>query len=426
MNVCVIGAGYVGLTTSAVLASQGHNVQCVEKDQEKVERLKSGHVPIYEPGLDAMVQSNVNNKQLIFVPEMREAVKQSEIIFIAVGTPSLEDGRTNLRYIEQVLQELATIITSYKVIVSKSTVPIGTNEWMEKKLLQEGLKQGQFDLISNPEFLREGTAIADMLSPDKIVLGVKDASNVSLMKQLYHFSPAPYIITSFNGAELIKYASNAFLAVKISFMNEMALLSEHFDINVQDISEGLKTDPRIGPLFLQAGLGYGGSCLPKDVSSLIKQGEEVGYVPQLVETAQRVNEQMVEVYIDKIKQILVDPKHKKVAVWGASFKPNTDDTRHSRAIQLIKRLVELKSHVQVYDPVVKLEWNEVTEYNDLYQAVHGVDLLIVATEWEEFTKADWNLVKEKMDGSMIIDARNVLKCSDLEKYELQLVGIGRG
>ncbi|MFC0471812.1 UDP-glucose dehydrogenase family protein [Halalkalibacter kiskunsagensis] len=425
MDVCVIGAGYVGLTTSTVLANYGHQVFCVEKQKEKVEMLKTGEVPIYEPGLDTMLVSSIEAGNLAFTDDLAKAVKKSSIIFIAVGTPQNSDGSANLRFFEEVINELSPLIDTYKIIITKSTVPLGTNEALHGKLLEKGVSPENFDVVSNPEFLREGTAISDMLHPDKIVIGVKSHTPIQILQKLYHFIHAPYMITSLTGAEMIKYASNAFLAVKISFINELAKISEAYNVDITDVALGIGMDPRIGHHFLQAGLGYGGSCFPKDLAALEHQSLKMNVTPHILQAAQLINNSLIDSYLDKIEKEIPRYREMKITVWGASFKPNTDDTRHSQAVKLIERLTKEGCEVHIYDPVVFLKVENTTSYKDMYESIEQSDLLIIATEWHQFIEADWTIVKEKMYGDQVVDCRNCIQPYTLKRHGLKYIGVAR-
>ncbi|MGM7700667.1 UDP-glucose dehydrogenase family protein [Pseudalkalibacillus sp. Hm43] len=426
MNVCIIGSGYVGLTTGAVLAQLGHHVTCVDLDQNKVKTLNDGKVPIYEPGLEELIQENAKKGTLSFTTEVQKAIQQNEIIMIAVGTPLRPDQTTDLSYVESVIEDLANSINSYKIIITKSTVPVGTNEWMNRTLIQKGVRPDLFDLVSNPEFLKEGTAIKDMLNPDKIVVGTTNEKMVDTVKQLYKGLDTLYIVTNLNGAELIKYASNAFLATKISFINELARISDAFDVDIKTISKALGTDPRIGPHFLNAGIGYGGSCFPKDLTTLTFSAISKQVVPYLLHAVQKVNDTQVDYYLEKLQDSIPDLSTARIALWGLAFKPGTDDTRHSPAIRLLERLSEHKCEVQGYDPVAVLNHPSFRQLDDLYESVKNCDALILVTEWEEFHQnVDWNKVKQNMKGSVILDGRNVLDPEVAHQYGFQYLGVGR-
>ncbi len=426
MNVCIIGSGYVGLTTGAVLAQLGHHVTCVDKDQKKVKTLNDGKVPIFEPGLEELIQENAKKGTLSFSTEIRKAIQKNEIIMIAVGTPLRPDQTTDLSYIESVVEDLANSITSNKIIITKSTVPVGTNEWMNRTLIQKGVRPDLFDLVSNPEFLKEGTAIDNMLNPDKIVVGTTNEKVVDTVKQLYKGLDTTYIVTNLNGAELIKYASNAFLSTKISFINELARISDAFDVDIKTISKALGTDPRIGPHFLNAGIGYGGSCFPKDLTTLTYSAISKQVVPYLLHAVQKVNDTQVDYYLEKLQDFIPDLSSARIALWGLAFKPGTDDTRHSPAIRLIERLTALDCVVQGYDPVAVLKHSSFQQMSDLYDSVKDCDVLILVTEWEEFHEnVDWGKVKQYMKGSVILDGRNVLDPNVVHQYGFQYQGVGR-
>lgn len=425
MDVCVIGAGYVGLTTSAVLANFGHNVYCVEKESEKVEMLKRSKIPIFEPGLEEMVVENQRKERLAFTTDLSKAVEESSIIFVTVGTPATTDGSPNLSFLNKVVDELVPLIQSYKIIVIKSTVPLGTNERIHKELMERGVSPDLFDVVSNPEFLREGSAVHDMQYPDKIVIGVKSLTPIEQMQKLYHDIEAPSIITSLTGAEMIKYASNAFLAMKISFINEIARISEAYHIDITEVALGLGMDPRIGPYFLQAGLGYGGSCFPKDLCALEFLAKEKEITPHLLQATREVNETQIEQYMKKIRKEFPDLTNKKLTVWGAAFKPNTDDIRHSQAMKLIEQLAREGCHLHVYDPVVTFAMPHVTFYQSLYDSIDQADGLIIATDWNQFKEADWSFIKEKMKGKIVIDCRNCIEPSRIKNNGLTYVGVAR-
>lgn len=425
MNVCVIGAGYVGLTTSTVLANYGHHVTCVDQIEDKVNQLGRGEVPIYEPGLEEMLQKNIKSGHLTFTTNLKEAVKKSTLIFIAVGTPQDESGKTDLRFFENVTNEVIPLIDSYKVIITKSTVPVGTNEELYQKFMKKGVEKSHFDIVSNPEFLREGTAINDMLYPDKIVVGTKEQTPIPFIKKLYSFIEAPYIITSLSGAEMIKYASNAFLALKVSFINELAKMADRSKVDITDVAYGIGLDPRIGHPFLQAGLGYGGSCLPKDLSSLEHQFLTKNITPQILQAAQKVNNSIISEYIKKMKLELINLQHKKITVWGATFKPNTDDTRHSQALKLVEKLVEEGAEVHLYDPMVTPSIEGVTTHTKLYDSIEDSELLVIATEWSQFVEADWERVKRTMTNQAVLDCRNCLEPSTLEEHGIRYRGVAR-
>ncbi|KYG32439.1 UDP-glucose dehydrogenase family protein [Alkalihalobacillus trypoxylicola] len=425
MNVCVIGAGYVGLTTSAVLADLGNYVYCVEKDEQKVETLKNGHCPIFEPQLEPLIKTHLKNDRLYFTSNLAKAINDSSIIFIAVGTPTLSDGSTNLSFLESVIEELSSCIHSYKVITTKSTVPIGTNQKIIDELISLGVPSHLFDVVSNPEFLREGSAIQDMLQPDRIVIGGKGNEPIHSIKQLYEPLKAPYLVTSLEGAEMIKYASNAFLATKISFINEMSKICDSYNIDIEKVAEGIGMDPRIGPHFLGAGLGYGGSCFPKDLKALTYLAKQKQIIPYLLEATKTINDQQVEFFIEKLMKTEPDLIDKKITIWGLSFKPNTDDIRESQSIKMIKLLSAKGYHLHVHDPVVNIPLSNTTFYESLYDSIEQSDVLIIATDWELYKQADWSLVSKKMKGNLLFDCRNCILPETISHFGLHYLGVGR-
>jgi UDPglucose 6-dehydrogenase len=429
VNICVIGSGYVGLTTAAVLAELGHEVNCIDKNKQKIDMLNNGKVPIYEPGLKELIDKNYN--RLTFTDSLDDYIKRASVVFICVGTPSLQDGSTDLSYIEAVIDELANRIHSYKTIVTKSTVPPGTNEWMYNKLLEKGVSPELFNIVSNPEFLREGSAIHDMFHADKIVVGLRsgDHQSLTVLQKIYTGINAPYVITSLNGAEMIKYASNAFLATKISFINEISRICEAFQVDVNDVAKGIGLDPRIGPHFLQAGLGYGGSCFPKDVKSLERTALSKNIQPYLLQAVQTVNETQIDIYMEKLKTLFSDFTNLKIAVLGIAFKANTDDTRYSPAERFIRHLSQLDCEIHSYDPQAKLQNPlpaNVMQKDSITAAIRDADCVIIATDWNEFKQLDWLEVKQLMKGTIIFDARNCLDRSKIEQHGLHYVGVGRG
>lgn len=429
MNICVIGAGYVGLTTAAVLAELGHEVNCIDQDKHKIEMLNNGEVPIYEPGLKELIYKNYN--YLTFAESLDGYIKRASVVIICVGTPSWEDGSTNLCYINSVIDDLSSRINSYKTIITKSTVPPGTNEWIYTKLLEKGVPPHLFNVVSNPEFLREGSAIHDMFHADKIVIGLRpdDQQSLSVVQEMYSGISSPYIVTSLNGAEMIKYASNAFLATKISFINEIARICEAFHVDVSDVAKGLGLDPRIGPQFLQAGLGYGGSCFPKDIKSLEQTALSKNIQPHILRAVQTVNDTQIDIYIRKLRLTLDDLPNRKIAVLGIAFKPNTDDTRYSPAERFIRELSESGCIIHAYDPKAKLDDHHrpnVIQKTTVNEAIHEADCVFIATDWEEFKQLNWSEVKQLMKGTIIFDARNCLNREKVEQCGLHYIGVGRG
>lgn len=424
MNICVIGAGYVGLTTATILASRGHTVHAVDINETKINLLNQGTVPIYEPGLEPLINENLQEKTLVFSTKINKAIQHNEIIIIAVGTPALPDGSTDLSFIHNVVETIAKNLNTYKIIVTKSTVPPGTNESIYQTLLDKGIDKDLFDVVSNPEFLKEGSAIQDLLHPDKTVIGTKHSRPVSVMKQMYGGILGEVILTSLTGAELIKYASNAFLATKISFINEMARICDVYNVNIEDVSKGIGTDPRIGPLFLKSGLGYGGSCFPKDVSALHHSAKSKKVNVPLLEATMEVNHSQIDVYLNKLISH-VPLEGKKITVWGLTFKPNTDDTRLSPALRLIEKLKAFHCHIHCYDPQVNsLNIKDVNYHTDMYDSLKDSDILIVATEWDMFKFPNWDKVKKWMKNNIILDGRNIYDPKRLEANGFHYIAVG--
>ncbi len=428
MDICVVGAGYVGLTSAAVLADLGHSVCCIDTNIEKIKLLTRGEVPIFEPGLKELIQKN--RTRLTFSASTIENIKKSPIIFIAVGTPSSPDGQTDLSYVKSVVNQIAAALTSYKTIITKSTVPPGTNEWIFKTLIQKGLDPQLFDIVSNPEFLREGTAISDMLYADKIVVGKQkdDQKSVDILKEIYKKIDAPYIVTTLSGAEMIKYTSNAFLATKISFINEIARICDKYDVNIADVAKGIGFDPRISPHFLQSGIGYGGSCFPKDVRSLEHSALKKNVTPIILQAVQSVNHTQVDVYINKMLTVFPEISGLTITVLGIAFKPNTDDTRYSPAVELIKKLSDLGCKVHTYDPEAHLPFSReknVLQHDDMKKSIIGTDCVIIATDWDEFKHLDWREMKKLMKGDCIVDARNCIDPQVVEQQGLRYIGVAR-
>ena len=427
MDICVIGAGYVGLTQAAVLADLGHAVYCVDTNSERVQSLTRGEIPIYEPGLKELVKKN--KERLSFSSSPKAAIKQSSVVFIAVGTPAMLDGQTDLTYVQSVIDQLAETITSYTTIVTKSTVPPGTNEWIHDKLIEKGLDSTLFSVVSNPEFLREGSALQDMFHADKIVIGKKDTDNRSLpiMKEIYKKLPSPFVVTSLSGAEMIKYTSNAFLATKISFINEIARICDSYNVNIEDVVKGIGLDPRISPHFLQSGIGYGGSCFPKDVRSLEHSALKKNITPLILQAVQSTNQTQVQLYLRKVQEAFPDMAGVKIAVLGIAFKPNTDDTRYSPAITLIEKLSNLGAEIHAYDPKAHLPVSieNVTEHKAMEEALTDADVVIIATDWDEFKLADLKRMKKLMKGTLVVDARNCLDPAAVAKAGLQYKAVAR-
>jgi UDPglucose 6-dehydrogenase len=427
MNVCVIGAGYVGLTTAAVLSDLGHHVTCIDQDTEKIASLQNGFIPIFEPDLEDCIQKN--KSRLRFTDDLSSGINNTEIIIMAVGTPSLPDGSSNLSFLYKAIIDVMDRIASYKIIMIKSTVPPGTNAAILELLKEKGYQPSLFDLVSNPEFLREGSALYDMKFPDRIVYGLAEENEDLLGKlnELYKGMEAPVIVTNYAGAELIKYASNAFLAAKISFINEIARVCELFGADVTHVAKGIGLDARIGHSFLQAGIGYGGSCFPKDLKALSFTAKDNGLQPLILDAVQSVNATQINVYFEKIKAMFPALSSMKIAVLGIAFKPNTDDIRESPAVAFIKKLHEYGCTVSAYDPKAALpkELSMVEQSVTPDEAIRDADLIVVATDWKQIIGLDWKLVRRNMKGRAVIDARNCLNPALLREADLDYIGVGR-
>jgi UDPglucose 6-dehydrogenase len=426
-KIAIIGTGYVGLTIGVSFASLGHSVVCVDKDSQKIEKLKKGIVPIFEPGLEKILRKYKNN--LDFTDNLARAVKQSNPVFIAVGTPSREDGSIDMANFKMAVKEIAHLMNDHKTIVIKSTVPAGTGDWTKKQI--QKYYKGNFSVVSNPEFLKEGTAVNDFLKPDRIIVGVQDSKAKALILDLYSPINAPKVITDIKSAELIKYASNAFLATKISFINEIANICERVGGDVNKVAEGIGYDRRIGKRFLKAGIGYGGSCLPKDIDGLIKISDSRRYNFRLLRAVTRINKTQQERFVRKIKKILKGVKGNTVCIWGLSFKPNTDDVRKSPAIKVIKGLQAAGYLVQAYDPVAtenamkELGSKNVKFCKTPLEAAQKADLLVLVTEWPEFSKLNMKRIRNVMREPYLLDGRNQFNPKKVEKIGFHYQGIGR-
>ena len=432
MNIAVIGSGYVGLITGACFAEFGLNVTCVDNDEKKIKTLKKGQVPFYEPGLENLLQKNIKAKRMHFTSNLAEAVESSLVIFIAVGTPPKTDGSAEMKFVEGVAKEIAQHTKTYKVIVTKSTVPVGTGEVISR-IMKKHLKENiDFDIVSNPEFLREGAGIEDFMRPNRVIIGTSSAQATAIMKDLYsplYLIEAPIVITDVKTAELIKYASNAFLATKISFINEIANLCEIVGADVQTVSKGMGLDRRIGSKFLHAGPGYGGSCFPKDTQALLKIGKENKVTLGVIDATIRANDFQKEQTADKILKIMGKVKGKTVAVLGLSFKPNTDDMRDAPSLLIIKKLLKAGAKVKAIDPVAMKEAKKllpkVAFTDDVYTAVKGVEAVIIVTEWNEFRNLDLVKIKKLTKGNFFFDLRNIYEPDKLTKMGFKYHCIGR-
>lgn len=433
MKLAIIGSGYVGLVTGTCFAEIGHEVICVDNNSSKVEALKAGRIPIYEPGLEDLVRRNVQLKRLSFTDSIEEAVKESLVIFIAVPTPPQPDGSVDLSYIEKVAREIAEVIhDNYRVIVDKSTVPVKTGDKVAETIRRYCKENAEFDVVSNPEFLREGSAVEDLMKPDRIVIGVNSKKAEDIMQDIYKPFNSKVVVTDLNSAELIKHASNSFLALKISYINAVAAICEASGADVTKVAEGMGHDHRIGRAFLNAGLGYGGSCFPKDLSAFIHISDELGYDFKLLKEVENINADQLERFIRKMREKLWVLNEKKIGQLGLAFKGNTDDTRSSVAIRLAKRMAEDGATVSVYDPKAMEKAREqeglddsVSYVEDPYQVAVDADALVVATEWTDFKFLDWVRIKESMRAPMVFDGRNLLNPDEMRSLGFEYYSVGR-
>src|SRR4051794_12486168 len=433
MRVAMIGTGYVGLVSGACFADFGHQVACVDKDAAKIEGLNAGVMPIWEPGLEAIVKANAERGRLTFTTDVTAAVEGAEAVFIAVGTPARRgDGHADLTYVFEAIRELARVIRPGTVVVTKSTVPVGTGDRIEAILREEGVSG--VSVASNPEFLREGAAIADFKHPDRIVVGAEDDRAQEVLREIYRplfLNRAPILITGRRTAELTKYAANAFLAVKISFINEIADLCEAVDAEVQDVARGIGLDNRIGPKFLHAGPGYGGSCFPKDTLALLQTADKFGVDQRIVRTTVEVNDDRKASMAERVIRMMGgDVSGKRVGVLGLAFKPNTDDMREAPSIPIIQGLVERGASVAAFDPVARQQAEQVlsglTFADDAYAAAEGADAVVIVTEWDEFRALDLDRVAASLRGKILVDLRNVYDRNEAEEAGLTFYGVGRG
>ncbi len=447
MRVCVIGTGYVGLVTGACLAYIGHDVICVDNNEEKVKLMKSGQSPIHEPGLPEVIAESIHQGKIEFTTDIAAGIKHGEILFIAVGTPSLADGRSDMRYVEAVARSIGESLTEgYRVIVNKSTVPIGSGDWVRMIVLdgmagKSNADRIQFDVVSNPEFLREGVAVYDTFNPDRIVVGSGSARALKLMQELYTpiidrsfavdktLPPVPVVVTDLNSAEMIKYAANAFLATKISFVNEVANICDRVGADINEVARGIGLDSRIGSKFLQAGIGWGGSCFGKDVSALIYTAEDYGYSTEILKACVRVNELQRTLVVEKLQQALKILKGKTIGLLGMTFKPDTDDMRDAPALTLIDQLSRLGARVKAYDPLVSQSglrqgFSNVIVETDLERLADGCDAVVLVTDWKEFLAIDYAKMLTLMVNPVIVDARNFLDGKALEELGYKYIGIG--
>jgi UDPglucose 6-dehydrogenase len=429
MKLCIIGTGYVGLVTGTCFAEAGHHVVCVDNDAAKVKLLQSGGIPIYEPGLDGLVKKNIAAGRLEFTNSTAEGVQKSGVIFIAVPTPPQADGSVDLSFIEKVAREIAAAMTEYKIVVDKSTVPVKTGDKVAETIKRYCPAKVDFDVVSNPEFLREGFAVADLMEPDRIVIGVRSQRPVAAMTELYAPFKAPVVVTDIASAELIKHASNSFLALKISYINAIAVLCEASGANVQEVAAGMGLDERIGRRFLDAGIGFGGSCFPKDLTAFVKIAEQIGYDFRLLKEVQQINAGQMERFVKKITDTLWVLKDKKIGVLGLAFKQNTDDVRMSPAIELCRRLQKEGAVLRVHDPKAMEKSRAVLQdavyVDDMNAVAEGCDALVIATEWDEFKKLDLERAKKSLTHPILFDGRNLFDPREMEKLGWIYKSVGR-
>ncbi len=432
MNIAVIGTGYVGLVTGACFAEFGNKVTCMDIDEGKIARLTDGHMPIYEPGLEQLVTKNVQAGRLHFTTDLESAVEQALVIFLAVGTPPKEDGSADLRFVEAAARSVAEYMNGYKVVVTKSTVPVGTGAHLRRLIREHQKKRFNFGVISNPEFLREGAAIQDFMRPDRVVIGSRDEEAVAIMRDLYgplFLIETPFVITSLEAAELTKYAANAFLATKISFINEIASMCDEIGCDVHDVARAMGMDNRIGRKFLQPGPGFGGSCFPKDTRALSAVAREYGCESRIVDAVIEVNERQRHAMVPKIVKLVGDVSGKTIAVLGLSFKPETDDIREAPSVDIIRSLLESGANVRAYDPVAMHEaakvLPQVSYVEDEYAAVTDADALIFMTEWNQFRALNMERVRKLMRSPKIADLRNIYEPEAMRELGFEYVGVGR-
>lgn len=428
-KITVVGTGYVGLVTGACLADIGHRVICVDIDKNKIENLKKGIIPIYEPGLTEIVKKNFDNGNLEFTTDTGAAVKKSEVVFIAVGTPSLPDGSVNLDYVKKAAEDIARAMNGYKVIVDKSTVPVGTGDVVGRTIAK--YYSGDFQVVSNPEFLKEGDAVNDFMNPDRIVIGSDDKKAEEIMLSLYEKLGGERVLTTVKNSELIKYASNAYLATSISFINSVANICEKVGADVNEVSRGMRADKRIGQYaFLAAGVGYGGSCFPKDVKGMIQTANENEIGFEILDSVEATNEAQKKSLLPKIQKLLgEDLSGKKIAIWGLAFKPETDDVRDSPALTIIKQLQDRDVEIEAFDPIaaenMKKEVADLNIVDDMYECLNEAECLVIVTEWKQFKQADLLKIKSLLKSLNIVDGRNIFKVEEMKKLGFNYLSVGR-
>ncbi len=430
-KICVVGVGYVGLVTGTCFADLGNQVSCLDISEDRIQKLRRGEMPIYEPGLEEIVSRNVAAGRLTFTTSYSDAVPAADFIFIAVNTPPSTDGEADLQYVRMAAESISQVLSDYAIIVNKSTVPVGTGDAVAEILQARGKKVGvDFDIVSNPEFLAEGTAVYDFMQPDRVVLGGTNRDAAEKVAQLYLPLRCTIMITDLRTAEMIKYASNAFLATRVSFINEIATICEKVGADVKDVATGMGMDRRIGRAFLNAGIGYGGSCFPKDVKALTWMAEINGCHPQLLRSVMEINRDMRRQVLSKLRELLGSVRGKTIALLGLAFKPNTDDVREAASLEIIRLLQSEGAHIRAYDPVAmdtaRGALKEVNFCSDAYSTAEGVDALVLVTEWNEFKQLDMARIAASMKQKILIDGRNIYEPEQMRELGFQYRGIGRG
>lgn len=428
MNILVIGTGYVGTTTAAVFAELGWNVMGLDTDAHKIRKLKQGLLHFYEPGLEELLRKHIRSGQIRFTTNKDKAIQDHDVIFICVGTPSSPDGSADMRYVKQVAEDIGQTMNGYKLVITKSTVPVGTQEQVTSWIQATQKKTQPFDVASNPEFLREGKAVIDALNPDRVIIGSNSKQATKLLKTLYQSVKCPIVVTTPRTAELIKYASNAFLATKISYMNELARLCDQLGVNIKEVANGIGLDPRIGSSFLHAGIGYGGSCFPKDVNALIHTAKQNNIELSILEQVVYVNQTQHLYLLEKARERLKSFANKKIAILGLAFKPDTDDMREAPALRIIDSLLNEQANVYVYDPIATLppvsHYESVTTSNELEEAMQDADAVFLCTEWSIFQNIDWAEMKRIMNQPNLFDGRNLLDSHEMNTIGYYYQGIG--
>ncbi len=429
MKIAVVGCGYVGLVSGACFASLGHRVTCVDVDAEKIRLLKKGGIPFYEPGLEELVAQDLKEKLISFTTDLRAATRSSDVIFIAVGTPPRPSGEADLSYVENVAVTIAKEIRSYKLVVEKSTVPVHTGEWIQETLERHVKTRALFDVASNPEFLREGSAVNDFMNPDRIILGVESKKAKDILTALYKPLKSPIVVTNLQSAEIIKHASNSFLATKISFINAISRVCDAAGADVEEVARGMGLDRRIGRDFLNAGIGFGGFCFPKDLAAFVRISEKLGYDFELLRVVEKINEDQKKVFLTKIEQAIWNIRSKTIGVLGLSFKPNTDDMRYAPSVDIIEALQAHGAVVKAYDPHAMPKARKILKgvrfCNGIDETAKGSDCLVILTEWNEFKNMDLSKVKKLLRQPVIVDGRNMYDPRDMKRLGFKYFSIGR-